>query len=154
VSSIGLERYYQSRKQQAVMSKEVKEEPLTSTATSTRTAAAAAIRKEKIPLSNNDLVESLAQITKRRRQELEQSLARLQDSDLKKISELCCNYCKLQHYSNLITFLLEIGRGTYWVFSQPIGLNSQGLDSFFLTQRLGTATYRSRPITSILIEMS
>src|SRR5919197_3571925 len=37
VSSIGLERYYQSRKQQAVMSKEVKEERLTSTATSTRT---------------------------------------------------------------------------------------------------------------------
>ena len=103
MSSIGLEKYYQSRKQQAVMSKEVKEEPLTSTATSTRTAAAAAIRKEKIPLSNNDLVESLAQITKRRRQELEQSLARLQDSDLKKISELCCNYSKLQHYSNLIT---------------------------------------------------
>jgi hypothetical protein len=42
-------------------------------------------------------------ITKRRRQELEQSLARLQDSDLKKISELCCNYSKLKHYSNLIT---------------------------------------------------
>jgi hypothetical protein len=98
VSIIGLERYYQSRKQQAVISKEeVKEEPLTTTAT------AAAITKEKIPLSNNDLVESLAQITKRKRQKLEQSLARLQDSDLKKISELCRNYSKLQHYSNLIT---------------------------------------------------
>jgi hypothetical protein len=42
-------------------------------------------------------------LSKRRRQEREQSLARLQDSDLKKISELCCNYSKLQHYSNLIT---------------------------------------------------
>jgi hypothetical protein len=77
--------------------KEGKQEPLTSTT------AAAAIRKEKIPLSRNDLVESLARITNRKREELEQSIARLQNSDLKKISELCRNYNKLQHYSKLIT---------------------------------------------------
>jgi hypothetical protein len=100
VNIIGLERYYQSMKQQAAMTKEGKEgvqEPLTSTTT------AAAIHKDKIPLSKNDLLESLTQITNRKRQELEQSLARLQNSDLKKINELCRNYNKLQHYSKLIT---------------------------------------------------
>ncbi|MFL6358780.1 MAG: hypothetical protein ACJ72V_05480, partial [Nitrososphaeraceae archaeon] len=66
--------------------KEGKQEPLTSTT------AAAAIRKEIIPLSKKDLVESLSKITNRKRQELEESLASLQNSDLKKISELCRNY--------------------------------------------------------------
>jgi hypothetical protein len=105
VNIIGLERYYQSRKQQAGMSKEGKEapSPTTTAAPSIMTTAAAAVHKDKIPLSKNDLVESLAQITNRKRQELEQSLARLQDSDLKKINELCRNYNKLQHYSKLIT---------------------------------------------------
>ncbi|MFL6456498.1 MAG: hypothetical protein ACJ71G_05970 [Nitrososphaeraceae archaeon] len=108
VNIIGLERYYQSRKQQAGMSKEGKEAPSPTTTAApsimtTTTAAAAAVHKDKIPLSKNDLVESLAQITNRKRQELEQSLARLQDSDLKKINELCRNYNKLQHYSKLIT---------------------------------------------------
>jgi hypothetical protein len=107
VSPIGLERYYQSRKQQAGMSKEGKEAPSPTTTAAApsimTTAAAAAVHKDKIPLSKNDLVESLAQITNRKRQELEQSLARLQDSDLKKINELCRNYNKLQHYSKLIT---------------------------------------------------
>jgi hypothetical protein len=107
VNIIGLERYYQSRKQQAGMSKEGKEAPSPTTTAApsimTTTTAAAAVHKDKIPLSKNDLVESLAQITNRKRQELEQSLARLQDSDLKKINELCRNYNKLQHYSKLIT---------------------------------------------------
>jgi hypothetical protein len=66
-----------------------KTEPIATTAT--------AIRKEKIPLSSN-LIENLAKITKRKRQDLEQSLATLQESDLKKINELCSNYSKLQHY--------------------------------------------------------
>jgi hypothetical protein len=106
VNIIGLERYYQSRKQQAGMSKEGKEAPSPTTTAAPSimtTAAAAVVHKDKIPLSKNDLVESLAQITNRKRQELEQSLARLQDSDLKKINELCRNYNKLQHYSKLIT---------------------------------------------------
>jgi hypothetical protein len=107
VNIIGLERYYQSRKQQAGMSKEGKEAPSPTTTAApsimTTTTAAAAVHKDKIPLSKNDLVESLTQITNRKRQELEQSLARLQDSDLKKINELCRNYNKLQHYSKLIT---------------------------------------------------
>ncbi|MFL6340525.1 MAG: hypothetical protein ACJ72U_03140 [Nitrososphaeraceae archaeon] len=106
VNIIGLERYYQSRKQQAGMSKEGKEAPSPTTTAAPSimtTTAAAAVHKDKIPLSKNDLVESLAQITNRKRQELDQSLARLQDSDLKKINELCRNYNKLQHYSKLIT---------------------------------------------------
>jgi hypothetical protein len=107
VNIIGLERYYQSRKQQAGMSKEGKEAPSPTTTAApsimTTATAAAVVHKDKIPLSKNDLVESLAQITNRKRQELEQSLARLQDSDLKKINELCRNYNKLQHYSKLIT---------------------------------------------------
>jgi hypothetical protein len=100
VSSIDIERYYQSRKQQATMAEEEEELPA---ATTTTTAAAAAIHNEKILLSKNDLVESLSQITNRETKEIEESLARLQDSDLRKISELCHNYSRLQHYSKLIT---------------------------------------------------
>ena len=97
VSPIGIEKYYQSRKQMAEEGEEREEEtPATST-------AAAAIRKEKISLSKNDLVESLVRITNRKREELKESLATLQESDLKKISELCRNYSKLQHYSKIIT---------------------------------------------------
>jgi hypothetical protein len=97
VSPIGIEKYYQSRRQMTEEGEEREEEtPATST-------TAAAIRKEKIPLSKNDLVESLARITNRKREELKESLATLQESDLKKISELCRNYSKLQHYSKIIT---------------------------------------------------
>jgi hypothetical protein len=90
VSIIDVDRYYQSRKQQAEMTKT---KPLTTTAT--------AIHKEKIQLSSN-LTEGLAQITKRKGQDLERSLATLQESDLKKISDLCRNYTKLQNYKKLI----------------------------------------------------
>ena len=87
INTIGLDKYYQSRKQQAVMRKM---EPLTATAI--------AIIKEKLPLPKDDLIESLCKITKRKRHDLEQSLATLQESDLKKISDLCRNYNKLQYY--------------------------------------------------------
>ena len=100
VSSIGIEKYYQSRKQRVTMAEEG-EEKTTQTAT-----APAAICKDKIRLSSlnsKSLVEDLSQITNRERKELEESIARLQDSDLKKISELCHNYSRLQHYSKLIT---------------------------------------------------
>jgi hypothetical protein len=87
VSIVDLDIYYQSRKQQAEMTKA---KPLTTTAT--------AVHKEKIPLSSN-LTKGLVKITKRKGQDLEQSLASLQESDLKKISDLCRNYTKLQYYS-------------------------------------------------------
>ena len=60
VSIIGLERYYQSRKQQAVMRADEKENPLTAATPSTRTITkAAAIHKEKISLSRNALLKFL-----------------------------------------------------------------------------------------------
>jgi hypothetical protein len=49
-----------------------------------------------------DLVESLTQITGMRMNELGDSLAKLQGSDVKKISDLCLNYNKLRKYSKLI----------------------------------------------------
>ena len=105
VSSIGIEKYYQLRKQQStvISEEEQKKEwktPVTVIATSTTTADA--IHKERLLISNKDLVERLAHITNRERKELEESLARLQDSDLKRISEICRNYSRLQKYSRLI----------------------------------------------------
>ena len=68
--------------------------------------AAAAIYKDKIVLSSSskeELVKGLCQITNRRRNNLEDSLAKLQNQDLKRLSELCHNYSRLQDYSKLIT---------------------------------------------------
>src|SRR5215217_2769166 len=73
VSSTGIEKYYQLRKQQSMaISEEQKKEwktPVTVIATSTTTAAT--IHKERLLLSNKDLVERLAQITNRERKDLE-----------------------------------------------------------------------------------
>ena len=86
------------------MSEEKRLEKTSTTVMTTTTATtAAAIHKEKIPLSNDELVERLVHITNRDRKELEKSIERLPYSDLKKISELCRNYSKLQRYSKLIT---------------------------------------------------
>jgi hypothetical protein len=98
VNSIAVGKYYQTRKQQAAMDKEK------TSATATKTTAATAIHKEKIPpLSHDELLESLVHITNRERKELQKSIEKLPYSDLKKISELCRNYSKLQRYSKLIT---------------------------------------------------
>jgi hypothetical protein len=102
VNPISIEKYYQSRKQQAAMGKEKTPATINKT-TTTKIAAAAAIRKEKIPLSNDELAERLAQITNRGRKELQKSIEILPHSDLKKISELCHDYSKLHHYSKLMT---------------------------------------------------
>jgi hypothetical protein len=105
VSSIGIEKYYQLRKQQSMATSEEEQKkewktPVTVISTSMTTADA--IHKERILLANKNLVERLAHITNRERKELEESLARLQDSDLKRISEICRNYKRLQKYSRLI----------------------------------------------------
>ena len=108
VSSIGIGKYYQLRKQQSMATSKEEEQkkewktPVTVIATSTSTTTADAIHKERILLANKDLVERLAHITNRERKEIEESLARLQDSDLKRISEICRNYSRLQKYSRLI----------------------------------------------------
>src|ERR687885_1551206 len=96
INPISIEKYYQLRKQQAANGKEK-----TLTTTTTTTATAAAIQTEKIPLSNDELVDHLVHITNRDRKELEKSIEKLQHSDLKKISQLSCNYSKLQRYSKL-----------------------------------------------------
>jgi hypothetical protein len=105
VSSIGIEKYYQLRKQQSMATSEEEQKkewktPVTVISTSMTTADA--IHKERLLLANKNLVERLAHITNRERKELEESLARLQDSDLKRISEICRNYKRLQKYSRLI----------------------------------------------------
>jgi hypothetical protein len=71
--------------------------------TVTTTTTAAAIHKEKISLSNDELIERLVQITNRDKITLQKAVEGLPHSDLKKISQLCRNYSKLQHYSKLLT---------------------------------------------------
>ena len=103
VSSIGIEKYYQLRKHQSTMTREQqKKEWKTQVTVIASSTTAATIHKERLLLSNKNLVERLAQITNRERKELEESLSRLQDSDLKRISEICRNYSRLQKYSRLI----------------------------------------------------
>jgi hypothetical protein len=108
VSSISINKYYQSRKQQATISAEEDEVsgPVLTTTTTSIAAAAAAIHKDKIVLSSNskeELIEILSHITNRKRNDLEDALGRLQNKDLKRICELCHNYSRLQYYSKLIT---------------------------------------------------
>jgi hypothetical protein len=110
VSSISINKYYQSRKQQATISAEEDEVPgpvlMTTTTSIAAAAAAAAIHKDKIILSSNskeELIEIISHITNRKRNDLEDALGRLQNKDLKRIYELCHNYSRLQNYSKLIT---------------------------------------------------
>ena len=102
VNPIIIEKYYQLKKQEAAVANK-EEEHLGKTLTTPSYTTAAAIHKEKLPLSNDELIERLAQITNRDRIALQKSIERLPYSDLKKISELSRNYSKLQYYSKLIT---------------------------------------------------
>ena len=49
-------------------------------------------------VSNNDLVQSLVRITGRNGKEIEESLARLNNSDSERIRNLCVNYPKIDKY--------------------------------------------------------
>jgi hypothetical protein len=65
--------------------------------------------------SNNDLVQSLVRITGRNSKEIEESLARLNNSDIERIRNLCFNYPKIDKYCRLIAadrkhFIDEIER--------------------------------------------
>jgi hypothetical protein len=126
VSPVSIDKYYQTRKQQReeeTIMAEQEETPsppapanaaARTTTAVTAIAAAGAIHKNKAPRhllllpplsldAKKDLVESLSQITNRRRKELEQLLVTLPNSDLKKLRELCHNYNRLQKYSKLLT---------------------------------------------------
>lgn len=52
--------------------------------------------------SNNDLVQSLVRITGRNSKEIEESLTRLNNSDIERIRNLCVNYPKIDKYCRLI----------------------------------------------------
>ncbi|MBV9177481.1 MAG: hypothetical protein JO297_10610 [Nitrososphaeraceae archaeon] len=105
ISSISIDKYYQSRKQQGAVEAVGKvAKVVAAAATTTRH------KDQSISLSSYSsepkeeaLVQSLFQITNRRREDIEQLLGRLTTSDLKKIRELCHNYNRLQKYSRLIT---------------------------------------------------
>lgn len=65
--------------------------------------------------SNNDLVQSLVRITGRSSKAIEESLARLNNSDIERIRNLCVNYPKIDKYCRLIAadrkyFIDEIER--------------------------------------------
>ncbi|HXV89547.1 MAG TPA: hypothetical protein VD710_10725 [Nitrososphaeraceae archaeon] len=57
--------------------------------------------KENI-MSKKDLVNNLSVITGRKKNELNELLAKIPEQDFKKITDLCINYSKLQKYSRLI----------------------------------------------------
>ncbi|RPJ26014.1 MAG: hypothetical protein EHM25_12340 [Nitrosopumilales archaeon] len=57
--------------------------------------------KENI-MSKKDLVNNLSVITGRKKNELNELLAKIPEQDFKKITDLCINYSKLQKYSKLI----------------------------------------------------
>ena len=96
INPISIEKFYLTRKQEAAKREE-------KTSTNITTTTAAAIHKEKLPLSKDELIVSLVHITNRDIIALQKSIERLTYADLKKISELCRNYSKLEHYSKLIT---------------------------------------------------
>jgi len=50
-----------------------------------------------------DLIESLNQITGRKRSDLIESLSKVESADVGKLTDLCLNYNKLQKYSSLIS---------------------------------------------------
>ncbi|MEO9319422.1 MAG: hypothetical protein ABI361_01990 [Nitrososphaera sp.] len=93
VGVYGLERYYQARKNTAI--------------TENPEAAYSAPAKVEIPKSDalpvyaEDLVDSLAQITGRSKKDVERSLSRLQQADVRKISDLSANFSRLQKYSKI-----------------------------------------------------
>lgn len=65
--------------------------------------------------NNNDLIQSLARITGRNSKEIKESLARLNNSDIERIRNLCVNYPKIDKYCRLIAanrkhFIDEIER--------------------------------------------
>jgi hypothetical protein len=60
------------------------------------------VRTEQDTSSNNDLVQSLVRITGRNNKEIEESLARLNNSDIERIRNLCVNYPKIDKYCRLV----------------------------------------------------
>jgi hypothetical protein len=85
VALYNIERYYQTRKLKVVRDQQKNSNSMTTP-----------------NVINKELIENLSQITGRGKKELESSLAKLQSPDVKKLSDLCLNYSKLQKYSELV----------------------------------------------------
>ena len=85
VSAHSMERYYQARKSEVWPPKRDSSKHID------------------IVEKDYDLIESLSQITGRKRSDLIESLGKVESADVGKLTELCLNYNKLQKYSGLIS---------------------------------------------------
>lgn len=114
VNLYGLERYYLNNKHDAANKKLDISEPIVADVQKTDNIDAnkpndnSSLRplipssvNENI-MSKKDLVNSLSVITGRKKNELNELLAKIPEQDFKKITDLCLNYSKLQKYSRLI----------------------------------------------------
>jgi hypothetical protein len=96
VGVYSLDRYYQERKSTAVQ-----EDPAASYVARPPGEKAAATHSA--PSYSDELVENLVHITGRQKKDLERSLANLQATDVKKITDLSVNHKRLQKYSKMQT---------------------------------------------------
>ena len=85
VSAHSMERYYQARKSEILPPKRDSSKYIG------------------IVEKDYDLIESLSQITGRKRSDLIESLSKVEIADVGKLTDLCLNYNKLQKYSSLIS---------------------------------------------------
>ncbi len=114
VNLYGLERYYLKNIHDAINKKFDISEPIVDTVqklekTDKKKSRDISSLQALIPpsvkentLSKKDLVNSLSVITGRKKNELNELLAKIPEQDYKKITDLCVNYSKLQKYSKLI----------------------------------------------------
>jgi hypothetical protein len=109
INLYGLERYYLKNKLDAIDNKLDVSAPILDTVKKTditdekksESSSLQALTIENT-LSKKDLVNSLSVITGRKKNELNELLAKIPELDYKKITDLCANYSKLQKYSRLI----------------------------------------------------
>jgi hypothetical protein len=109
VSVYGVYDYYLSRKSEPVSNN------IAGVDVSNKITSDEDKNKRERDASNNDLVQSLVRITGRNSKEIEESLARLNNSDIERIRNLCVNYPKIDKYCRLIAadrkhFIDEIER--------------------------------------------
>lgn len=109
VSVYGVYDYYLSRKSEPVSNN------ISGVDVSNKITSDEDKNKRERDASNNDLVQSLVRIAGRNSKEIEESLARLNNSDIERIRNLCVNYPKIDKYCRLIAadrkhFIDEIER--------------------------------------------
>lgn len=110
VNLYGLERYYLKNRHDAINKRLDISEPIEIVQkTETLKNSDASLLQPLVPtsekentLSKKELVNSLSVITGRKKNELNELLAKIPEQDYKKITDLCVNYSKLQKYSRLI----------------------------------------------------